>query len=255
MVSERTDIPKFTNTAGAIFLTVMIVVITGMLIIPILLSPLIYIGLKRYISESGNSSIRLSNFAVKNGFSYKWGMKGDSQPRRISFSGVIGSQYHEIMASNIISGRYKDMDFELFNPFGKGFYSVMNVNLLNHYPHIVLDSRFNNPFISNIGHFFSEDSRISLEGDFDKYFKVCAKASAVDSLRILSPDMMQIMIGSGHKYDIEIVDNNLHIISNYKFADEQGIKYFFDLADSMLNKLDRRAATRQATFDSTPRVT
>jgi hypothetical protein len=255
VVSDRTDIPKFSNTAGAIFLTVMIVVITGILIIPIFLSPLIYIGLKRYISKSGNSAIRLSNFAVKNGFNYKWGIKGQGQPRKISFSGVIGSQYHEIMASNIISGTYKDMDFDLFNPFGKGFYSVMKVNLLNQYPHIVLDSRFNNPFISNIGHFFSEESRISLEGDFDKYFKVYSKAPATDSLRILSPDMMQIMIDSGHKYDIEIIDNNLHIISNYKFSDEQGIKYFFELADSLLNKLDRRTATRQATFDSTSRVT
>lgn len=253
--SGQTDIPKFSNTAGAVFLTAAIVVVGGILIIPVLLSPLIYKFLKSYISKSGDSAIRLSNFAVKNGFRYQWGNKGAGKPNRISLPGVIGSKDKEILASNIISGIHKDIHFELFNPYGKGFYSVMKIKLQNKYPHIVLDSRANNPFISNIGHFFTEDSRIHLEGDFDKYFKVYAKAPAVDTLRILSPDMMAIMIDSGHKYDIEIIEDDLHIISNYKFADEQGVKYFFDLADSLLNELDRRAVTKRAIFDHSSKVT
>jgi len=247
--SDRSDIPKFSNTAGAILLTVLIVVITGILIVPILLSPLIYMLIKKFISKSGYSSVRLSNFAIKNGFKYQLGVKNAGQPIRISLSGVIGSTNTEILASNIISGTYKDINFEIFNPYGRGLYTIMKVKLLNKYPHIVLDSRANNPFISNIGHFFSEGSRIHLEGDFDKYFKVYAKAPAVDTLRILSPDMMWIMIDSGHKYDIEILESNLHIISNYNFSDEQSVKYFFELADNLLDKLDRRNATRSADFD------
>jgi hypothetical protein len=255
ILSDRTDIPKLNNTAGAIFLTVLIVAVTGIFIIPILLSPLIYKILKNIISKSGDSAIRLSNFAVKNGFSFRSGIKGGNQFTKIGLSGVLGSTTHEVLASNVISGTYNGVNFELFNPYSKGFYSILKITLVNKYPHIVLDSRANNPFVSNIGHFFTEDSRIHLEGNFDKYFKVYAKAPAADTLRILSPDMMAIMIDSGHKYDIEIVENNLHVISNYKFSDEQGVKYFFDLADSLLDKLDRRNATRQATFDHDSKVT
>lgn len=66
---------------------------------------------------------------------------------------------------------------------------------------------------------------------------------------------MAIMIDSGHKYDIEIIEDNLNIISNYKFSDEQSVRYFFDLADALLDKLDRRAVTSQAFFDHGSRVT
>lgn len=58
LFSELTDIPKFSNTLGAVLLTVLIVVITGVLIIPVLLAPAIYIYLKKYISKSGASAIR-----------------------------------------------------------------------------------------------------------------------------------------------------------------------------------------------------
>lgn len=252
--SDKTNIPQFNNTAGAILFTLVIVGFTGILIFPVLLSPFIYLGLKKWITKSGYSAIRLSNFAVKNGFRYQWRPKTKYTKVSTQITGVLGSKNKKILASNIISGTYKDINFHMFNPYNRGFYTIMVVQLKNKYPHIVLDSRANNPYFSNIGLFFKEDSRVHLEGDFDKYFSAYSKAPAVDILRILSPDMMSIMIESGHKYDIEIVEDHLHIISNYKYSDEQGVKYFFDLADSLMDKLDRRSATKSAKFDSVSRV-
>lgn len=258
--SSKTDIPKFNNTAGAIILTIFIIATTGVLILPIVFAPWIYIALKKYINKSGYSAIRLSNFAIKNGFSYQWGggdvdKVGRNKPKPgIRIAGIFGSQNKDVLASNIISGVYDGMRFEMFNLLGKGFYTFMRVKLQNNYPHIVLDSRANNPIISNIGHYFSEDSRIHLEGDFDNFFKAYSSAPAVDMLRILSPDMMSLMIDSGHKYDIEIVEDNLHIICNYKLSDKEGVKYFFQIVDALMAKLDRRTATRNAEFDSLSRV-
>lgn len=252
--SDLTDIPKFSNTAGALVLTVFIVVFSSFLILPIFLSPLIFIALKKYIDKSGYSAIRLSNFAVRNGFRYRWGVKGESTFEETEFIGVLGGSMGVVKASNRITGRYNDFDFELFNPYTKGMYSVMKISLKNKYPHIVLDSKQNNKLISNIGHFFSEKSRIHLEGNFDDYFKVYSSAPAIDSLRILSPDMMVLLIDYGHRHDIEIVEDSLHIISNYSFSDKQGVESFFVIADTLLNKLDRRLATVSSEYDFVSKV-
>lgn len=252
--SELTDIPPLSNKVGALIITGLIVAFTAFLIIPIFLSPLIYKAIKNLIDKSGASAIRLSNFAVKNGFTYRWGVKDLETAETVNLKGVIGSTASSVAASNIVTGVYKDFSFQLFNPTQKGLYTIMKITLNNQYPHILLDSRVNNPFFSNIGRFFGQESRIHLEGDFDTYFSVYAKASPIDTLRILSPDMMSIMVDSGHKYDIEIVEDNLNIISNYKFTDEAGIKYFFDVADALLDKLDRRIETVNASFDSASRV-
>jgi len=93
-----------------------------------------------------------------------------------------------------------------------------------------------------------------LGSNFEKYFKVYATSPAADTLRILSPDMMQHMIDSGHKYDIEIVDDSLHVTSNFKFSGEVDVEQFFTIVDTLLDKLDRRLATRLARFDSESRV-
>lgn len=248
--------PELTNSAtlsavlGAVFVTVIFRVFIE---VPLYILAVVFLVCWRTMAKGIASSVRLSNFAVKNGFHYSWTKTGSS--KGIKLSGVINSAETRISASNVISGTYGDFTFKLFTFYRKGGYTIMTVQLHNQYPHIVLDSKANDKaFGSNISKFFGEESRIHLEGDFENYFKAYAKAPVVDTLRILSPDMMQLMIDSGHKYDIEIVGNSLNIISNYKYADSTGTKYFFDIADTLLSKLDRRSVTKQATFDSTSRV-
>lgn len=247
--SELTNLPTLGAVYGALFITL---VFRAFISVPLYVLPFLFLALWQLIAKANASSVRLSNFAVKNGFRYSWNKTGSS--KGVKLAGVINSSETKIAASNIITGKHRDFTFKLFTPYHRGSYTIMTVQLHNQYPHIVLDSRTNNKFLSNIGKFFSEESRIKLEGDFDEYYKVYAKAPAVDTLRILSPDMLQLMIDSGHKYDIEIVEDNLNIISNYKHADSEGIKYFFDIADSLLDKLDRRKATKQANFDFMTRV-
>ena len=275
MESDLTDLPKLANnTIIAVILVVLLVLLTpavaktfganlprhigdyNFTVVAIIITgvSLLFIILRNFLGKSNRTAVRLSNFAVSNGFHYEFGIDKSNQPTSIALGGVVGSDSGFTQASNIIYGKYRDFDFQIFNPYMRGFFTMMKVRLNNKYPHIVLDSRANNPFISNIGNFFSEESRIHLEGDFDKYFKVYSKAPAEDSLRILSPDMMTLMIDSGHKTDIELFEDRLHIISNYKYASEEDIKYFFTLADTLLNKLDRRRVTASGIYDYKSRV-
>ena len=145
--------------------------------------------------------------------------------------------------------KFKDFEFRIFNPFTKGFYTVMQVNLHNDYPHIFLDGIENSPFSRKIIKYFSDSDIYSLEGDFDKHFKVYSKSQSIDVLRILSPDMMALLIDAGHEYDIEIINGSLHIITNYKFSNRKDIEDFFTIADTLLDKLDRRNATLRSHFD------
>lgn len=261
IASPQTDIPKFHYTLLAILLTILVLLVIGFLLFTLLLTPFIYIYIKRFLIKENVSAIKLSNFAVKNSFTYRHGMtvkinpsKADPNYVQVDIKGVLGAEVGDVFASNIVSGTYKDFSFDIFSTYG-GFFRVMKIKLAHKYPHIILDSTANNTPVSRLSHFFSENNRITLEGDFNNYFKVYAKAAAVDTLRILSPDTMQIMVKSGHKNDIEIIEDSLNIISTIKAVDEQEIRYFFTLADALLNKLDRRSTAKNATYDTVSKVT
>ncbi len=86
-------------------------------------------------------------------------------------------------------------------------------------PHILLDAKDNNSiFGSNLPVSFRRDQRLSLEGDFDKYFTLyCPKEYETDALYIFTPDLMASMIDYGKVYDIELVDDRCFLYRNGKF--------------------------------------
>lgn len=249
--SQLTNIPRFNNFAGAIILTIFTLPIQLLAGIGIFITaPLTFLILWKVIGLSGYSAIRLSNFAVANNLHYSWKKKGT-----VSLKGVLGDRANGLRASNLISGHYVDFSFQLFNPYTKTRYTVMQINLRNKYPHIVLDNLRNNSVLAgSITKYFEEGDSVELEGDFGKYFKVYTKADPVDSLRVLSPDVMALMVDFSHDYDIEIIEDRLNIVGNYKFSDEQGVREFFAIADKLMDKLDRRNATVHAEFDSTKQM-
>ena len=78
----------------------------------------------------------------------------------------------------------------------------------------MLDSTFNNgillgrALISNLPVVISNSQRISLEGDFDKYFTLYApKQYEIDVRYILTPDVMAALVDQSSLFDIELVDD------------------------------------------------
>ncbi|WP_458040141.1 MULTISPECIES: hypothetical protein [Bacteria] len=80
-------------------------------------------------------------------------------------------------------------------------------------PHILLDAVGNNGlFGSNLPTSFDRDQRLSLEGDFDKYFSLfCPRGYERDALYLFTPDIMARFIDNAAELDVEIVDDWLFL--------------------------------------------
>ena len=88
------------------------------------------------------------------------------------------------------------------------------VRLPRKVPHLVLDSKANDStlmdraLISNLPVVISNSQRISLEGDFDRYFTLYApKQYDVDVRYVLTPDVMAALVDKSPHFDVELVDD------------------------------------------------
>lgn len=89
------------------------------------------------------------------------------------------------------------------------------------YPHLFLDGRVNGTSTA-----YSKGQRISLEGDFDKYFHLYApEQGRVAGLSIIAPDMMQALVEAGRPYDVEIEDRKIGFITNRTLYTEPALRH------------------------------
>ena len=80
-------------------------------------------------------------------------------------------------------------------------------------PHIYLDSHFDSK-MSGPRFYISPKQKVSLEGDFNKYFQLYASDGYKQlALSIITPDVMQTMINASQYFDIEIKGSHLRLIS------------------------------------------
>ena len=87
------------------------------------------------------------------------------------------------------------------------------IRLPRRVPHLVLDSKSNDgtvmgkALISNLPVVISSSQRISLEGDFDRYFMLYApKRYDVDVRYVLTP-VMAALVDKSSRFDVELVDD------------------------------------------------
>lgn len=97
-------------------------------------------------------------------------------------------------------------------------YGVIRCKLDKKLPNVFFDATSNNTLgFSN----FSElrnNQQLSMEGDFDKYFKVYVPSDyQTDTLYWLTPELMQLLKEHMSNFDIEIVDNYLYAYHSAKF--------------------------------------
>ena len=77
-------------------------------------------------------------------------------------------------------------------------------------PHLVIDSLAN----GKLREFLAGAQRLSLEGDFDRFFACYApEGYARDALELLTPDVMAVLIDHGRHWDVEIVEDRILIVS------------------------------------------
>jgi hypothetical protein len=92
-------------------------------------------------------------------------------------------------------------------------FRYMEMALPRRLPHIMIDARGN----GSLRPLLPGGQRLSLEGDFDRYFSVYVPTGyEQDALELLTPDVMACLIDHGRRWDIEIVDDRL-VVASHRF--------------------------------------
>jgi len=103
-------------------------------------------------------------------------------------------------------------------------------------PHIVLDASGNNISLGT----FDRDQHLSLEGDFDRYFRLyCPQGYERDALYLFTPDVMARFIDNAAVFDVEIIDDWLFLYSSDDMStlDPGRWAWTFSLLSALLDKL------------------
>ena len=203
----------------------------------------IWVFFGKLLKSGQEYSIKAALFAQRNNFTFE--LSSGQLHSKSTLLGVLKSPKF----SNIVTGIFEDAPFSLFTTYGNGLYIVLKIQLQNKYPHIVLDSTDNNFLFSNLRQKLPSEKEIVLEGNFPDYFKVFSAGSSVETLQILTPELMGRMIDYPKKADIEIVEDQLHLILNYKTLTEQDIRMLFESVKQILIDIGAASNNSKTTFD------
>ncbi|MFG6445834.1 hypothetical protein ACFXP7_10965 [Microbacterium sp. P06] len=77
-------------------------------------------------------------------------------------------------------------------------------------PHLILDATSNNGLRTDLPAGVVRGQRLSLEGDFDRWFTLYSPVEyGQDALYVLTPDLMAALVDDASGYNVEIVDDTL----------------------------------------------
>jgi len=189
--------------------------------------------------------VHLKTFALANGFTFLQ----SSHINADDYKGLIFNQGHSkeieygIQSTDL---RYEFANYSYITSTGKdstthrtGF---VRMKLPRRMPHMVLDATSNNLFkrFSNLPETFTSNQKLSLEGDFDKYFTLYAPAEyKTDALYVFTPDIMQLFIVNAHTFDAEVIDDDLYLYTScsLKLDNAESLQALFELVDKIYPKL------------------
>lgn len=110
-------------------------------------------------------------------------------------------------------------------------------------PHIVLDATANDgAFGSNLPASWVRGQRLSLEGGFDRHFRLfCPEGYERDALYLFTPDVMARFIDNAAVLDVEIVDDWLFLYSREELSsvDPGRWAWEFSVISALLDKLEQ----------------
>ncbi len=177
----------------------------------ILVVGLIAVGLTALIVKAyrngGVRWYRLDQFARANGMT--WYPQASNPP----LPGMIFSLGSSRTATDILRGEQPRLvefgNYRYTTGSGKNRtthrWGYVAIRLGTPLPHIVLDAEGNNTFLgTNLPQTFDKHQRLSLEGDFDKYFSLyCPEGYEQDALYLFTPDIMARFIDNAALAKIE----------------------------------------------------
>lgn len=192
--------------------------------------------------------VRLDRLAQANGLHY-WPNQTVSNHTGLIFTAGHSNRSSDIFFTN--QGQVYEFGNHTYT-IGHGKHSrtfdfgYISIHLDRNLPHMVLDGRANNSKflgeVSNLSIGFDKTQRLSLEGDFDKYFTLYApKKYEADALYVFTPDLMALFIDEVHKFDAEIIDSRLYIYSEkFDFSQQAVYEKIFQIINAVAVKTGRR---------------
>jgi hypothetical protein len=205
----------------------------------------------RAFRGAGVRAYRLAMFAQANGMKYAGAIAAPALP------GMIFSRGSSRRATDAVRGdvpRFVEFaNYRYTTGSGKNQtthrWGYVAIKLDVPLPHIVLDALGNNGLFgaSNLPAAFDRDQRLSLEGDFDKYFTLsCPRGYERDALYLFTPDIMARFIDNAAALDVEIVDDWLFLYGKRDFStlDPATWAWLFSVVGALLDKLAQWARWR-----------
>jgi hypothetical protein len=183
----------------------------------------------------------LEEFAVANGYTFD--EDGTVDETYGSIFRVKGRQ----SVSDVITGQYSGSALRIFlyeDVIGYGRYqqryqdTVIELDLHGQLPDLLMvnnQSRFGH---LNLASSFGVKNKVSLEGDFNKYFTLYApQGNEVEALEVFSPDTMTLMEDESRHYTVEFAGNRIYIYANSFVSKTDNLTQLFTLAKKLIEKL------------------
>lgn len=216
-----------------------------MLAIVVIGVPLAILGYRR----SRVSAYRIARFAEANGMVYEHRVDAPPLPGMIFQNGSARA------STALVRGfqpRFVEFaNYQYTTGSGKNrtthHWGYVAVRLDVPLPNIVLDALGNNGLGSNLPASFSRDQRLSLEGDFDRYFTLyCPRGYEADALYLFTPDIMARFIDHAAQLDVEIVDDwmFLYMQRPASTTDPATWAWLFGVVGALITKFDQWARWR-----------
>jgi hypothetical protein len=244
----------------------------GALVVPLLFAALLLVGViwaARRIYRAAVPSMavwtrwyRLTRFATANSLEFSPLTPDPTYPGAIFGHGDSRVVYDHLYRND---GRFLDMgDYRYSTGSGRSrethHWGFLAIKLDRALPNMVLDAKANNTLFgtTDLPLSFSASQRLSLEGDFDKYFTLyCPKEYEPDALYVFTPDLMALLIDQTAQFDVEIVDDWMFLYSSkpLDLSNAPTINHLFKIVDTVGTKTvsqterysDDRIATPGAT--------
>jgi tetrahydromethanopterin S-methyltransferase subunit F len=175
----------------------------------------------RFIGHAGGrweSLLRRTRFAAANRLEYSTGRTNPDYPGLVFGLGQnrqTSDNYQSVTGRQFELGNYRyttgSGDDKKSHNWG-----YLALRLERKLPHMVLDARGNNGLLgtTTLPTSFRRDQKLSLEGDFDRYFTLyCPREYERDALYVFTPDLMALLIDESAAFDVEIVDDWMFVYS------------------------------------------
>lgn len=117
---------------------------------------------------------------------------------------------------------------------------IVRISLPKSFPQVVLDSNKNDRIQSSVRTEYDPSQRLSLEGDFEKYFDLYVPAGVqINALSLLAPNMMQILMNHSGLFDVEFRDNELILMTRNSLYSPETMRLLQEAMTEQLTYMNR----------------